>query len=300
MGLDELIRQQRELFDIQLFHVGDTPVSAATIAVFAIILLSTVTASRLTRRAARKALERRRVEDVGTIAVTQRLLHYGVMTIGIGIGLETVGIDLTGLFAAGAIFAVGLGFAMQNIAENFVSGIILLVERSITPGDVLELDGKYVQVQTMGIRSTIVSSLDSDDLIVPNSTLIQSTVRNYTLRDDLVRLRSQVGVAYDSDLRQVMETLRQAAAKVDGRAPQRDPVVLLKEFADSAVVFDVSIWVNNPFTSKIGRSDLNQAIWWALQESSIVIAFPQLDVHLDPPALQGPRPGVTPAPAAVG
>ena len=284
--LENLLAQKRELFDVDLFHVGTTPVSAATIIVFVGILFVTLIASRLVRRALRDALSHRKVLDEGTIAVSQRLTHYVVVTIGVGIALETVGVDLTGLFTAGAVFAVGFGFAMQNIAQNFVSGIILLIERSITPGDVLEIDGEWVRVDTLGIRSTIVRTLDEEDLIVPNSTLIQSSVKNFTLKDDLYRLRVRVGVAYESDLRQVMDVLMAAARGVDGRETKKDPVVLLWEFADSSVVFDVSIWIHNPFTSMTGRSQLNQAVWWGLKDADVTIAFPQLDVHLDPPSLQ--------------
>ena len=283
--LEKLIASKRELFDVDLFHVGNTPVSAATIVVFVFILFVTLIASRLARRAMRDVLQRRKGLDPGTIAVAQRLTHYVAIAIGIGVALETIGIDLTGLFAAGAVVAVGFGFAMQNIVQNFVSGIILLLERSITPGDILEIDGSWVRVEELGIRATIVRTLNEEDVIVPNSTLIQSSVKNFTLRDDLYRVRVHVGVAYESDLRQVMDVLIAAATSVEGREKQRDPVVLLWEFGDSSVVFDVSIWIHNPFTSMTGRSHLNQAIWWALQEAEITIAFPQLDVHFDPPAL---------------
>ena len=118
---------------------------------------------------------------------------------------------LEALFAAGAVFAIGLGFAMQNIVQNFVSGVILLAERTIKPGDVLQVDGRFVKVRHMGIRSTICRTLDEEEIIVPNATIVQSTVTNYTLQDSLFRLRCTVGVVYGSDMVLVKNTLQRAA-----------------------------------------------------------------------------------------
>src|SRR4030095_8726722 len=102
------------------------------------------------------------------------------IVVGLTLALHLAGIKLGAVFAAGAVFAVGLGFAMQNIAQNFVSGVILLVERSIEPGDVIEVNTQVVRVHQMGIRATLVRTLDDEDMIVPNSILVQTTVKNYT------------------------------------------------------------------------------------------------------------------------
>ena len=221
--------------------------------------------------------------DRGTIGVTQRLIHYVVMAFGLGLALDNLGVDLGALFAAGAVLAVGIGFAMQNIAQNFVSGVILLVERSIKPGDVLEVEGRVVQVEKMGIRSTVARTRDEEEIIIPNSTLVQNSVKNYTLRDSLYRLRASVGVEYGSDMRLVMQVLQGAAEGLDWRFANKDPVVHLVEFGDSSVNFEVSVWITDPWVAPGRRSLLHQAIWWALKDAGVVIAFPQLDVHFDPP-----------------
>ena len=205
-----------------------------------------------------------------------------------GVGLQTIGIQLGALFAAGAVVAVALGFAMQNILQNFVSGVILLAERSITESDILEVDGRIVQVKKMGTRATVARTRDEEEIIIPNSMLVQSSVTNYTLGDHLYRIRAKVGVAYGSDMDQVMEVLRAPEHSVQERVLDRDPIVLLLEFGSSSVDFEVSIWAEDPWAARLIRSALNMAIWRHLKEDGITIAFPQLDVHFDPAGGEAP------------
>lgn len=267
--------------DLQLFRIGNTAVTVATLFSVGGIVLLTFLTTRIVQKWLNRMASSRDVQQAGSIAVTERLVRYGIMFIGFGIVLRTIGIDLTALFAAGALFAVAIGFAMQNIASNFVSGVILLFERSIKPGDVVEVDGRLMSIREMGIRSTIARALNEEDLIIPNSLLVQSTVKNFTLRDTLYRLDAMVGVVYGSDMLRVRETLSGAAAGIAWRSTERDPVILMKEFGSSSVDFMVSVWTDDPWNLRQLRSDLNEAIWWALKKEGITIAFPQVDVHLD-------------------
>jgi len=281
-----LIAQIQRLLEIEVpilsaLAPGEVPVDVGNVVGFVIVIVVTFAVSKFVQMLLAKAMHRRGMKDVGTVGTAQRLVHYGLVVIGFGVAIETLGFDLTALFAAGAVVAVGFGFAMQNILQNFVSGFILLIERSVKPGDTIEVDGYIVKVEEMGIRATIVRNWDDEEIIIPNSTLVQSNVKNFTLRDDLHRLRAKVGVAYDSDLDRTSEVLMAAAGAVEFRNPIKDPVVLLAEFGDSAVLFDVSVWTNDPWTSRINRSHLNYAVWNALRKAGITIAFPQMDVHLD-------------------
>jgi len=275
--------------DFPLFTLGGTPVTVATLIVFLGIVTATLVLSFVVQRALVRALRLRKVRDEGTVEVFRRLLHYSILATGLAIALQTVGINLAALFAAGAFLAIGLGFAMQNIMQNFVSGVILLMERSIKPGDVLHVEERFVRVQKLGIRATVARSLDEEEIIIPNSTIVQSSVINYTLRDSLYRLRVTVGVVYGSDMRQVRETLERAATGIEWRVKDREPVILLLEFGDSSVNWEVSVWIDNPWRVRQLRSELSEAIWWALQEAGIVIAFPQLDVHFDSPVVEALR-----------
>lgn len=269
----------------RLFDLGDTVVTPATLFAALAIALVTFWLSRLAERGVARAFRARRVLDEGSVGAAGRLVYYVVAITGLAVALHTLGVRLSGLFAAGAIFAVGIGFGLQNLVQNFVSGVILLGERAIKPGDILEVTGELVRVEHMGLRATIARTLDDEDIILPNSMLVQSSVTNLTLRDRLHRLRTLVGVVYSSDLDLVFETLIDAAESHVGRSQKRDPVVLLVGFGSSSVDFEVSVWLDDPWRVRSERSKLNLLIWKALKAKNIVIAFPQLDVHFDREAM---------------
>lgn len=269
-----------------LVTIGDTQVSMATVLTVVVVLFITSLISRLVQRAVRRAISLRGETNAGHVAVICRLVHYMVLFVGGGIALETAGIDLSALFAAGAVFAVGIGFAMQNIAQNFVSGVILLTERAIKPGDVVEVEGRVVRVHKMGIRSAVTRTRDDEDLIVPNATLVQSTVKNYTMNDSRYRVRARVGVAYESDVDRVLEVLTDVAAGMPFRLKDHEPRVLLKGFGDSTIDFEVSVWMGDPWDAPRAVSEMNVGIWRGFKAAGIVIAFPQVDVHFDAPVTQ--------------
>jgi small-conductance mechanosensitive channel len=276
-----------QVLNYTLFEIARKPITVSTLITVAVVIIITVVLSRTTRRSAERALRSRggRGADIATFAA---LLHYLILIAGFGIALDTIGIDLTALFAAGALFAVAIGFAMQSIAQNFVAGVILLTERSIKPGDILQVEGKVVRVAEMGIRSSIAHTRDGEDLVIPNSVLIQTTVTNYTLRDLAFRVRAQVGVTYGSDMREVRSTLEKVADAVSRKwGVTEPPQVVMTGFGDSSVNWEVAVWMHDPWELRPALSDLHETIWWALQDKRIVIAFPQLDVHFDPPVARG-------------
>ena len=245
------------------------------------ILIATFWAARLVRRGTLRMLRRRMTSDEQAVIVYSSMAASLVAAVGVVIALKTTGLQLTGLFAAGGIFAVAIGFATQGLINNFVSGIVLRFEGAIKLGDVLEIGGRRVRIQKMMMRAMVARNLDEQDVVIPNSELAQSSVVNYTLRDRMYRLRTQVGVVYSSDMRRVRETLETAAREIPWRSSSRDPVVLLLRFGNSSVDFDVSVWIDDPWVVGDRRSDLNEALWWALADAGITIAFPQVDVHFD-------------------
>jgi small-conductance mechanosensitive channel len=209
-----LSRAFGRLLDTELFRIGTTQVTVSTlVTVLALLVLTAWLAARI-RRLVERGLTRRggHAAVAGTVS---GIVYYALLLTGFGVAFGTAGIQLTALFAAGAVFAVGLGFALQSIAQNFVAGVILLVERTIKPGDILEVEGQIVKVMLIGIRASVVETRDGEDVIIPNSVLIQTSVKNFTLRDPAVRVRVQVGVAYHSDMRLVKATLTEVAAELN-------------------------------------------------------------------------------------
>lgn len=271
-----------ELLNAQLFAIGGRPVTLTTVLSVILVLLATFWVSRLVRATIHRGFKRRNVRE-GTSAAVARLVHYVFLIVGLSIALQTMGIDLGALFAAGAIFAVALGFAMQTIVQNFVSGVILLVEQSIKPHDILGLENKLVRVQAMRIRSTIVETWDGEQLVVPNSALVQSTVKNYTLHNTVVRVRAKVGVSYGSDMALVQRTLEATGENVPWRKPETEAQVLFAGMGTSSVDWELAVWVEDPWLMRQRLSELNRLIWDACKAAHITIAFPQVDVHFDAP-----------------
>ena len=275
-----------DALNTELITLGGTKVTVTTIATFASVLVISWGVSRGLQAALRGAMQQRGVHDRPSVDVTARLLHYAVVFVGFGVALQIAGINLGSLFTAGAVFAVGIGFAMQNITQNFVAGVILLAERSITPGDVLELDGRVVRVLELRVRTTLVRTRDYEELIVPNSLLAQTSVKNYTMHDSLYRLRVVVGVAYGSDMALVRSTLEEVASAMPWPREDRTPHVLMVDFGSSSVDYEVAVWTDDPWLARARLSDIREAIWVAFEEKGIAIAFPQCDVHFDPPVVE--------------
>ena len=277
----EVARLVRSGLEVKLVSFSGSTITAFSVLLVIGVLFAGWWVSGLVQRAIAATMRRQGAEDPGVIAVFQRLAHYGVLAIAFAIGLETAGVDLSTLFTAGAALAVGIGFGLQVIAKNFVSGIILLLERSIKPGDMLTVDGRVVRVRAMGIRATIARTMEDEDVIIPNATLVENAVVNHSFDTDVVRARAVVGVAYESDLDKVFEVLTRCAKDFQGRVKSNESVVLLKGFGASSIDFEVSVWVPSAFARPQALSKLRLAMWRALKEAELVIAFPQIDVHFD-------------------
>ena len=276
----ETLRFVWGLFNRPLLVLAGTQLSVVTIVTVVLVIVAGFRISELLQIGVKRWSLSRTGVDPGSVGTAQRLLHYCVVGLSIVIAMQTIGINLDALLAAGAVFAVGFGLAMQGIAQNFISGIILLLEQSIRPGDVVEVSGKLVRVEAMAVRSTIVVGLDGDRHIVPNSALVQSAVRNLTMTERPVRVHCRVGVAYRLDPDAVTRVLHDAAAALPGRLADRPPQVLFDSFGDSALEFDVFVWIAEPWSLPVARADLNSRIWRALRAHDMPIPFPQRDLHI--------------------
>lgn len=203
------------------------------------------------------------------------------MALGLYIALKVVGIDLSSLALLAGAISVGIGFGLQNIIHNFVSGLIILAERPIAIGDRVEVDGVAGRVREINLRSTTVVTIDNISIIVPNSAFISSKVINWSHGDPKVRIRIPVGVAYGSDPEHVKQVLLRVAAEQPAVLRDPAPQVFFDSFGDSALNFELAVWTAEMVTApRRFRSDLNFAIARALREEGIEIPFPQPDLHL--------------------
>jgi small-conductance mechanosensitive channel len=209
------------------------------------------------------------------------------------VALPAVGIDLTVLSVFGGALGVGIGFGLQKVASNYVSGFIILLDRSVRIGDLITVDNKYGQVSQINTRYTLLRSLDGTESIVPNEMLISQTVVNHSLSKPNVRITLPVQVSYDTDLEQAEALMLEAAhdqQRVIFDDPDNLPRVFLKEFADNGVVLELAVWIRDPNEGQNNlRSDINWAIWRRFKTAGIEIPFPQRVVRMVMPAIPEER-----------
>jgi small-conductance mechanosensitive channel len=204
-----------------------------------------------------------------------------VLIVGIFIVLDNAGIHLGALTVFAGAVGVGVGFGLQNIASNFISGLVILAERPITVGDRVEVAGIAGQVQHIRARSTVIVTNDNITMIVPNTKFIDSPVTNWTYGDPRVRFRIPVGVAYGSDINKVREALLAAANENQNTLKDPAPSVFLETFGDNSIDFELVVWSSEmSYRPRRYRSDLNFAMEEKLREAGIEIAFPQRDLHI--------------------
>jgi len=209
-----------------------------------------------------------------------QILSNIVLVVGVFIVLDNAGIHLGTLTVFAGAVGVGIGFGLQNIASNFISGLVILAERPITIGDRVEVAGVAGQVQQIRARSTVILTNDNITMIVPNTKFIDSPVTNWTYGDPRVRFRIPIGVAYGSDLEKVRNALLEVAREDSHVLPQPEPTVFLETFGGSSINLELVVWSKEmSYRPRRFRSDLNFAIAQKLREAGIEIPGPQRDLH---------------------
>ncbi|MGD1974309.1 MAG: mechanosensitive ion channel, partial [Desulfobacterales bacterium] len=198
---------------------------------------------------------------------------------GILISLHALGFSTTSLAVAFGALGIGLGFGLQNIFNNFISGIILLFERPIQVGDDVEINGVWATVKKINVRATVVQTYDNASLIIPNSEFISTQVTNWSFKDKRLRRNIDVGVAYGSNIELVRKTLLEIADKTPKVLKIPKPDVIFRDFGDSALIFRLRIWTDIDNMLKV-ETAIRFEIDRRFREYNIVIAFPQRDVHL--------------------
>ena len=221
-----------------------------------------------------------------------RFLHFGLIFLGILISLSAIGVSFTSLALIFGGLSIGIGFGLQNIASNLISGFILIFERPIKIGDLVEIMDVDVfgRVSSINLRSTVIVSLDEKEIIVPNSQLITESVHNLTHANNLFRLCIRVGVSYGSDVELVRKVLLEAAEEhlgvikdtIPNMSSVTPPFVRFSSFENSTLDFELLAWIPDCFQRFDIASDLHFIIWHKFKENNITIAFPQMDVHFYP------------------
>ncbi|MBK8474733.1 MAG: mechanosensitive ion channel [Opitutaceae bacterium] len=261
----------------EVFSVQDQPVRLNTILAGLLLVVFGHRAAHWASALLARTLLRRMA--IGRRAAWQTLWFYALFLAELLTASSLFRISLTQFSVVSGALAVGIGFGSQNLISNFISGVILLLERPVNQGDVIEIDGLQVTVERLGARSTIVRTRDNTQMIVPNSRLLEQPVVNWTLSDDIVRRRIAVGVAYESPTRQVAALLQGAVASMETVRKDPVPLVVFADFGENSLLFELYFWVSlaEAFTAE---NELRHRIAGVFAQERIVMAFPQRDVHL--------------------
>ncbi|MCB9026479.1 MAG: mechanosensitive ion channel [Bdellovibrionaceae bacterium] len=211
------------------------------------------------------------------------MIFYSMLIILTLFVLRLLNVPITIFTVLGGALAIGVGFGSQNIVNNFISGLILMIERPVRVGDIIETEGLKGTVENIGARSTIIKSMDNTHYVIPNSSFLEKNVLNWTLSDDVVRTKVSVGVAYGSPTRRVEELLKLAVTGHERILKYPEPLVLFSDFGDNSLNFDIFFWtrVINVMQLKLLESHVRFQIDDLFRQNQIVIAFPQRDIHID-------------------
>lgn len=280
MNWEEIFSYLWEILNFRIFTFGEAPITVASILIFLILLLFFIGAGILARRALDRRVFKRIKIDAGTSYTLSRITQYLIITIGVLISFNFVGINLSSLTVIFGLLSVGIGFGLQNITANFISGLIILFERPISVGDRVVVSDIEGDVMEINIRSTMVRTVNNIYIIVPNSEFVSKDVINYSHGDPSYRLDIDVGVSYGSDLDTVLKALKEVADENKSVMQKPASEVHLIEFGDSSWNMQLRTWIADVKHYPQIRNELNQAIVRTFQREAIEIPFPQRDLHV--------------------
>ena len=260
------------------FHLGKTVVITPKSILLAIVFyFVTWLFLKLIRRIVSRALNEEARDKFKGIFTFFNYFVYTVVTL---VAFDTIGLNLTTLFAASAALLVGVGLALQTFIQDIISGIFILADKSVHVGDIIQVEGQIGKVESIQLRTTRAVTRDNRVLIIPNHKFMASILYNWTENGTLTRESIIVGVAYGSDVDRVRELLLEVASQHRMVLKKPLPIVLFNDFGDNALLFELLIPINRSFESNIVKSDIRFAIDKAFRENNIEIPFPQRVVHL--------------------
>ncbi len=263
------------------FHIGKQHIDLWTILRGIATIFLTVVFALWVAGIIEGRLMRLHTLDANLRIVGIRVAKAGLTVIAILTSLALVGIDMTALSVFTGALGVGLGFGLQKIASNYVSGFIILLDRSIRIGNIVQVGTDSGEVTEITTRYTVLKHPGGTEFIVPNETLISTTVQNQTFSNAQLRLTTMVGVAYDADLDKAVRLMVEAAAAHTRVLESPAPKVFLSQFADSSINLELGFWINDPEEGKGNIvSDINFAIWRRFKENGVSIPFPQREVRI--------------------
>jgi small-conductance mechanosensitive channel len=277
------------LLHYPLFIFGNTEFSVFYLLklIIAILILSWLS-KRLRNFLVHRVLVRYN-DDIGVRQAMGTIARYIFFVLGLFVVIHASGIDLSGLALLGGALGVGIGFGLQNITNNFVSGVVILLERPVKVGDRIEVGGTTGDVVRISARATTVVTNDGISVIIPNAELVSSRVTNWSLTGKMVRFKIPIPVAYGTDQDKVLRLLMEVAAEDTNIAKEPAPSIRLKEFGPNALIFELVIWTSKLMQRQgMMKSRVNMAVYKKFSNNGITMPLPQLDVIVKQPEKTDP------------
>ena len=269
----------KKILEFEIFSLGEYTIKASNIVTVLVILLIT----RMVLWTIKKALFRKHKYgkiDKGTVYALYQIIKYMIWVMSIALILEAIGIRVTILLAGSAALLVGVGLGLQQTFNDVISGVILLSERSIKVGDVLEIDLDVVKIESIGLRTSKALNRDQISIIIPNSLITTNKVINWSHQSDNTRFKIDVGIAYGSDVDLVIKILEESALEHPEVSKRELVEGRLMNFGNSSLDFQLLFFSNNIFGIDKAKSDIRRIINRKLAENHITIPFPQMDLHV--------------------
>ncbi len=286
-----LLEPMLEFLDQAAVTFGESRISALGVISGILTLVILIWLALFIARVLEQSLEKVTTLTPSAQVLLGKLAKILLIVIAVLMAISSTGIDLTALAVLGGAIGLGIGFGLQKVVSNLISGVILLLDRSIKPGDVVEVSGSYGWINKLAARYTSVITRDGREILVPNEDMITQPVINWTYSDSRVRRSLPVGVAYSSDLPKAMDLILEAAAETDRVLKYPKPNCLIKSFGDSAIDLELRMWIEDPQNGVSNVASLVYLkIWEKFQQNGVEIPFPQQDTHLvSAPVLNDPK-----------
>lgn len=276
-----LLQPTETALDALALTIGTLRLSVLLVAKAAIVVAILLWGASVLTRVLNARLRRVAGLSPSIQALTANLIRIVLIVVAVVIGLNTVGIDLTALTVFSGAIGVGVGFGLQKIVSNFISGIILLMERSIKPGDVIEVGNTFGHVVSLSARYASVLGRDGKEYLIPNENLITNQVINWSYSNPLVRVDAPFGVAYASNLREVRTLAVEACRRVTRVLDDPAPVCHIIGFGDSSVNLVLRFWIDDPIRGVTNiKGEVYLSLWEAFRDNDIELPFPQREVHI--------------------
>ena len=272
-----------KVWHLELYNSGEHKVMLSQLCIALMLIFIGVLVSKRVSKVVGGRLERLKAINPDTAHVLERILYYFMVTVLVLAVLPIVGVPITIFTVLGGAFAIGIGFGAQNLFNNLISGLIIMMEKPVRIGDIIELGDAQGRVEEVGNRCIRIRRTDGVDVLMPNSFFLEQPVVNWTLSDSVIKGLVSVGIAYGSDTELVRDLLIKSAMEDKRIHAEPEPSVLFEAFGDNALNFELWFWtnVNRPMDLKKIQSDLRFKIDKWCREEKVSIAFPQRDVHLD-------------------